>query len=120
MKSFLLAITISLSISLVRGLLESERQCPTFNTLDLGRKHVFASSTCGDNDSSSQYCYGSPTIQCNTCDDEDEVNVRNVIDGNLTSHWISRPGVTTANLTVDLLGVCVYMTKGSRCVYDQG
>ena len=106
MKSFQLAITISISFSLVICY-ESEKQCPIFNSLGLRRKQVFASSTCGDIDSSSQYCYGSPTILCSTCD-EDEVNVRNVIDGNITTHWISRPGVTTANLTVDLLRVCVY------------
>ena len=88
---------------------KSDDRCPTVNALDLSKKRVYASSTCGDSNSSSQYCYGSSsTIQCSTCENEDEVNVRNAVDHNPMTHWISRPGLEAVNLTVDLLQVCVH------------
>ena len=104
-RLLLLVITISRS----RGESESsDDRCRTLNALDLSRKNIFASSTCGDSNSSSQYCYGSsPTIQCSTCENEDEVDVRNAIDRDTSTHWISRPGLEAANLTLDLIQVCM-------------
>lgn len=85
---------------------EPDDRCPTLSALECLNFRILASSTCGDNNSSSQYCYGSsPTIQCSACENENDVNVSKAVDLNPSTHWISRPGLEAANLTVDLIQV---------------
>ncbi|XP_065911651.1 laminin-like protein lam-2 isoform X2 [Dysidea avara] len=75
--------------------------CPSDQiTLDLTKKIIVAGSTCED----VEYCYDDPQTglkECSTC--SDSVNVDNILDSNLTTHWISQPGVTAVNLTLDLI-----------------
>ena len=77
--------------------------CPSDQiTLDLTKKIIVAGSTCED----VEYCYDDPQTglkECSTC--SDSVNVDNILDSNLTTHWISQPGVTAVNLTLDLIQV---------------
>lgn len=81
-----------------------DNRCPNIG-VDLSRKHINASSTCGDNNSSNQYCYVDTTIQCSTCESKEEFDIVNAVDNDTHSHWISRPGLRVVNITVDLLQV---------------
>jgi len=97
-------------------------QCPNVE-IDLSRKPINASSTCGDSKSSTnvQYCYKNATTgvsQCRTCENEEDVSARNVLNADLTSYWVSRPGVEAVNLTVDLVQVCVG-TEGNNLIIVQ-
>ena len=85
----------------VNGKSEGADRCPDVN-IDLSRKPIVASSTCGDTSL--------------TCEIDDDVNVTNVVDGNPTNHWISRPGVEAVNVTVDLVQVnCNYQHDDPMC-----
>lgn len=92
--------------------------CPDI-MVNLSRKPIEASSTCGDSNISVEYCYDDNSkMQCNICENETEFSARNAVDENGTTHWISRPGVEAVNLTVNLLQVwnvydlyCMHITR---------
>ena len=110
-------LLLIISISGNESSSEPDDRCPTLSALDCLNFRILASSTCGDNNSSNQYCYGSsPTIKCSACENEDDVNVRNAVDLDPSTHWISRPGLEAANLTVDLIQVVYvcYLTNVGR------
>jgi len=72
--------------------------------IDMTKKTIVASSTCED----MEYCYDDKQTglkECTICRDRQSVNVSNIIDGDLTTHWISQPGVATVNVTLDLIQV---------------
>jgi len=81
--------------------------CPNEEiVIDMTKKTILASSTCED----AEYCYDDPQTglkECTTCTSRQLVDVSNIIDGNITTHWISQPGVAAVNLTLDLIQVCV-------------
>ena len=108
-------VLLLLTIFSVKGQMTSsdyDEGCPSI-TVDLSRSPVTASSTCGD-DNFSQYCYVNSTdqtMQCRTCEHEEEARASNVVDSDANSQWISRPGLEAVNLTVDLIQVFIVNIK---------
>ena len=112
-------VLLLLTIFSVKGQMTSsddDEECPPTTlelSLDLSRSLVTASSTCGD-DNFKQYCYVNSTdqtMQCRTCEHEEEARASNVVDSDPNSHWISRPGLEAVNLTVDLIQVLTVNIK---------
>ena len=107
-------VLLLLTILSVKGQMTSTdyNECTPI-TLDLSRSPVTASSTCGD-DNVRQYCYVNSTdhtMQCKTCEHEEDARASNVVDSDLNNYWISRPGLEAVNLTVDLIQVFIVNIK---------
>jgi len=98
--ALLLVVTLGQFFAQLNG-----QVCPKDLTpLNLTKKTIVASSTCQD----TEYCYDNSLTglkECSNCSERHLVDVSNIVDGNVSTHWISLPGVVAVNVTLDLVQV---------------